>query len=395
MLSASQQVTKVIDAKGDEAELASMVRKERATGSEAMAVNSEGEVSSLVRRHTDNQDLEQEDFVDAPEDDEDDNKEEQDQEPQGDEDEANANALMEEQDQEPQGDGDENEEGQIEVDSVDGLGERDDDIMHPEQEVLLEEQEQGPEDDEESQITADPQPEDGDVIEEERPEDLKAALDEARARDKAAGEAVKQAREALKTAKEKVNATEEAQETRNAREKLREMVKDSAEKKAWEEARARLNQTEAFTEKETALQAFKKAKEERQTARRARQAINDAKKLLKAFTPNAKKASRKASKKASRKASPVAHGTVVWNPEDPAETKTEEIDTEGQTPADLSQDAEKVMNDPNIVSLPQITADPTDDNATEAPETPPATLGVSTLGGPENGGHYGSEATLG
>ena len=46
--------------------MASMVRKERATGSEAMAVNSEGEVSSLVRRHTDNQDPEQEDFVDAP-----------------------------------------------------------------------------------------------------------------------------------------------------------------------------------------------------------------------------------------------------------------------------------------------------------------------------------------
>jgi len=290
MLSASYQVTKVIDAKGDEAELSSMVRKEGATGSEAMAVNSEGEVSSMVRRHTDNEDPNQEELVDAP--------------------------LQ------------------------------------------------------------------------ESPEDLKAALDEARARVKAAGEA-------LKTAKEKVNATEEAKETRTASEKLREMVKDSAEKKAWEEARARLNQTEAFTEKETALQAFKKAKEERQTARRARQAINDAKKLLKAFTPNAKKASRKASKKATRKASPVAHGTVVWNPEDPAETKTEEIDTEGQTPADLSQDAEKVMNDPNIVSLPQITADPTDDNATEAPETSPATLGVSTLGGPENGGHYGSEATLG
>ena len=43
-------------------------------------------------------------------------------------------------------------------------------------------------------------------------------MDEARARVKAAGEA-------LKTAKEKVNATEEAKETRNAREKLREMKK--------------------------------------------------------------------------------------------------------------------------------------------------------------------------
>ena len=43
-----------------------MVRKEGATGSEAMAVNSEGEVSSMVRRHTDNEDPNQEELVDAP-----------------------------------------------------------------------------------------------------------------------------------------------------------------------------------------------------------------------------------------------------------------------------------------------------------------------------------------